>query len=75
LHVGNVTREADDGGIGKGTETLHVGETGEGAVGCWCGALLAIGLTSRARRRMEMKRLTEVVSSNDDALVELDGND
>lgn len=34
LHVGDVTTEADDGGVGENTETLDVGEAGEGAVGC-----------------------------------------
>lgn len=75
LYVGNVIREVDDGGIGKGMEMFYVGEMGEGVVGCWCGVLLVIGLMLRVRWRMEMKRFIEVVSSNDDVFVEFDGND
>lgn len=32
LHVRNVTTETDNGGIGKWTETLDVGEAGQRAV-------------------------------------------
>lgn len=35
LHVGDVAAEAHDGGVGESAETLDIGETGKGAVGCY----------------------------------------
>lgn len=32
LHVGDVSAEADDGGVGESAEAFHIGEAGEGAV-------------------------------------------